>query len=98
MQTSLFPTKRPEPSGLAYLPDFIDRAEEALLLRTIDARPWLRTLKRRVQHYGYAYDYSAKAITRALYLGPLPDWLSASAAALRRKGVFAQMPDQVIVK
>jgi alkylated DNA repair dioxygenase AlkB len=97
MQTSLFPTKRPEPSGLAYLPDFIDRAEEALLLRTIDAQPWLRTLKRRVQHYGYAYDYSAKAITRAIYLGPLPDWLSASAAALRRKDVFAQMPDQVIV-
>jgi alkylated DNA repair dioxygenase AlkB len=97
MQTSLFPTERPKPSGLAYLPDFIARAEEALLLRTIDAQPWLSALKRRVQHYGYTYDYSAKAITPAVYLGPLPDWLSGYAAALRRKGLFAQTPDQAIV-
>ena len=28
----------------------------------MDARPWLSDLKRRVQHYGYKYDYRARAI------------------------------------
>ena len=49
--------------GLDYISDFIDEAIEAELLKTIDAQPWKHDLKRRVQHYGYAYDYKAKNVT-----------------------------------
>lgn len=39
--------------GLQYLPDYIIRQEHDQLLALIDQQPWLDTLKRRVQHYGY---------------------------------------------
>jgi alkylated DNA repair dioxygenase AlkB len=100
MQANLFPT-HPEPErqipGLVYLQDHINPAEEQALLRKIDSLPWLSDLKRRVQHYGYRYDYKARAVTQDLYLGLLPDWLSTHAAALHREGIFEQPPDQVIV-
>ncbi|MEJ0062277.1 MAG: alpha-ketoglutarate-dependent dioxygenase AlkB [Alphaproteobacteria bacterium] len=83
--------------GLSHLPDFITGAEEAALLDSVDAQPWLSDLKRRVQHYGYRYDYKARAVTQDLYLGPLPDWLADYAARLHRNGTFPTVPDQVIV-
>jgi alkylated DNA repair dioxygenase AlkB len=101
MQPSLFSTEHAElesqVSGLTYLRDYIAPAEEQALLQNIDSLPWLNDLKRRVQHYGYTYDYKARAVTRDLYLGALPDWLADYADALHRKGGFAQRPDQVIV-
>ena len=47
----------PDISGLQYIPDFIARDEESALIANIDEQPWLNDLKRRVQHYGYKYDY-----------------------------------------
>lgn len=38
--------------------DFVSEAEEMELLRTIDAREWEETHKRRTQHYGYRYKRS----------------------------------------
>jgi|EP00945_MAST-04E_sp_MAST-4E-sp1_P000857 alkylated DNA repair dioxygenase AlkB len=43
--------------GLTLIPDVISELEEAALLRQIDAQPWNDRLKRRVQHYGYEFDY-----------------------------------------
>lgn len=101
MQPNLLPIDPVKPeieiSGLSYLPDYIDAGEEQALLQKIDDLPWMNDLKRRVQHYGYKYDYKARAVTRDLYLGALPDWLENYAAALHREGLFKQQPDQVIV-
>lgn len=55
-------------TGLLYLPDFITAAEEQELLERIDREPWLTDLKRRVQHYGYKYDYRARAIDLSMCL------------------------------
>jgi len=41
----------------------------------LDAGEWSNTLKRRVQHFGYLYDYRARAVTVDAYLGKLPPWL-----------------------
>lgn len=82
--------------GLSYLPDFITASEEAELLQWIDHQPWLTDLKRRVQHYGYRYDYKARTISHELQLGALPDILEHYADQLTGK-IFAQKPDQVIV-
>lgn len=81
----------PDIPGLTYIPDFITRDEESALIGEIDAQPWLNDLKRRVQHYGYKYDYKARAVTNDAYLGPLPDWLMPVAQKLTFK------PDQAIV-
>lgn len=78
-------------AGLSYLPDFISAEEERALIEAIDHQPWLSDLKRRVQHYGYKYDYKARAVTNDAYLGPLPDWLMPVIQKLSFK------PDQAIV-
>lgn len=101
MQSSLshagFDEKTDQIPGLSCLPDFIGPDEEERLLSIIDSQPWLDDLKRRVQHYGYRYDYRARQISHDLYLGPLPDWLHDYTERLRSEGFFKQRPDQVIV-
>jgi alkylated DNA repair dioxygenase AlkB len=84
-------------SGLSLLADFIMDAEELELLSVIDQQPWLADLQRRVQHYGYRYDYTARQVTANLYLGVLPEWLQSLATRLHCEGLFATVPDQVIV-
>ncbi len=83
--------------GLTLYPDFITPAEEAEILGILDAHPWRGDLQRRVQHYGYRYDYKARQITPDLYLGPLPVWLENLAHFLVQNGLFPNVPDQVIV-
>jgi alkylated DNA repair dioxygenase AlkB len=90
-------TKPVDVPGLSLLPDFITEDEAMELLSVIDQQPWLADLQRRVQHYGYRYDYTARQVTANLYLGALPEWLQSLAMRLHREGVFATPPDQVIV-
>ena len=58
----------PKIEGLSYIPNFITRDEERALIEAIDQQSWLTDLKRRVQHYGYKYDYKARAVTDDAYL------------------------------
>lgn len=97
LQSSLFETPQPTISGLAYIADYIDTTTEAALIETSDAQPWLNDLKRRVQHYGYRYDYKVRGLARDLYLGPIPEWLEPFCHKLQSEGYFRQTPDQVIV-
>lgn len=63
----------------------------------IDAALWRSDLKRRVQHYGYLYDYRARMARKEDHLGPLPEWLDPILDRLCADGRFVQRPDQVIV-
>lgn len=72
----------PEISGLQYIPNFISADEERALIGAIDQQPWLNDLKRRVQHYGYKYDYKARAVTPSSYIGLLPNWIEKIASRL----------------
>lgn len=99
-QTDLFdesvnPTEKI--SGLTYIPDFITAEQEAELISNIGQYPWLTDLKRRVQHYGYKYDYTARSVTSDLKLGDLPDWVAEYSNTLHEKGIFPKIPDQVII-
>ena len=85
------------PPGCYIVPNFIDDDQEAALLRTIDRQPWLSDLKRRVQHYGYRYDYRFRDISGADKLGEIPDWLSEIGRILVRNGHYSTEPDQVII-
>ena len=83
--------------GLGYLPGYLTVAEEEELLAIVNRSPWSDTLKRRVQHYGWRYDYKARRIDDNLHLGPLPAWADALAMRLVDDGLVPDKPDQVIV-
>ena len=83
--------------GLQYICEFIDQETHDQLLTKIDRQPWLTELKRRVQHYGYRYDYKSRAVNYSMRIGELPDWAQAVAGQLVDRCLFPVMPDQVIV-
>lgn len=83
-----------------YRPAFLTPEEEAECIRRIDENEgaWLTDLSRRVQHYGWRYDYSERTITSDMRIGPLPDWLQVLAQRLYDEtGLFDRVPEQVIV-
>lgn len=88
----------PGVDGLYYFCDFLsDRAQRALI-EHIDDSPWCTDLERRVQHYGYRYDYKARVAGRDMDLGPLPDWVADVASRLYSETrLFDRVPDQAIV-
>lgn len=86
----------PLPPGAALTSAFISSVEEANFVRFLDGGVWNGELKRRVQHFGYRYDYKARTVTLAAYLGPLPDWLHELGSRLVSAGYFDDLPDQVI--
>ena len=98
---SLFATPvRPAVPGLHYFPDFLDHDAQMCACAEIDApaAPWRDDLMRRVQHYGWRYDYKGRTITRDMRIGPLPDWLHDIACQLaERTGLFDSIPSQAIV-
>ena len=83
--------------GLAYYPNYITPAEEYHLLNFINSQNWLSPFQRRVQHYGYMYDYRRRTVDASIYLGDLPDWLMPLARRLQRENLFGMLPDQVII-
>lgn len=82
---------------IAYCDDFVSQEEENELLKSIDSEPWMNDLRRRVQHYGYRYDYSAKWLSDDDRIGDLPDWSLCVADRLVQAGLFNERPDQLIV-
>ncbi len=87
----------PLPPGAKLIDGFVSTKREVELLSCIDQAPWLQELRRRVQHYGWRYDYKARRVTKDARLGPLPDWLEREVHTLSETGFFEQPPDQVIV-
>ena len=83
--------------GLVYMPDFLDEAHERRLVEWIDRQEWSRELKRRVQHYGWRYDYKAREVDSSMRLGPLPAELSVLAERLFKEKLMPRLADQVIV-
>ncbi len=88
----------PEVNGLYYYHGFLDEHTQRALIECIDANPWRADLERRVQHYGWRYDYRTKTVTPDMDLGPLPLWVDEVAARLHTATkLFDRVPDQAIV-
>ena len=49
-------------NGLIYFPDFISHEESFKLISYIENQAWSSELNRRVQHYGYRYDYKSRTL------------------------------------
>ncbi len=84
-------------SGLKYIPEFITKEEHHELWQAINREPWLTDLKRRVQHYGWKYDYKARSIDYSMFLGELPSWAKPFAERLTEFGYLSKVPDQLII-
>ncbi|MBK0403055.1 alpha-ketoglutarate-dependent dioxygenase AlkB [Adhaeribacter sp. BT258] len=102
MQLGFFHTEEPKVNlpainGLEYMPKFISKPEHESLLKKIDSEPWLLDLKRRVQHYGYKYDYQKRSIDPSMKVGELPEWALDIGSRMYNYGILSFMPDQVIV-
>lgn len=82
--------------GVVYEP-FLTGEECRKILASINKCSWMNDLKRRVQHYGWKYDYSARALSENMRIGALPDFLDHVATKLHKRGWFDPAPDQVIV-
>ena len=80
--------------GAVLVPDFVTPAEEARLLLRIAEAPWLPELSRRVQHYGFRYDY--RGSSRPVPAAPFPRWAEVMADRLRSHFAGA-LPVQCIV-
>ena len=86
--------------GLQFLQGFLTPEQQAYCVQRVDAAAdqWRNDLSRRVQHYGWRYDYKARAITPDMHIGALPDWLAQLAQKLYHEtGLFDRVPEQVIV-
>jgi alkylated DNA repair dioxygenase AlkB len=84
-------------TGLKILYDFINKEEEKELLDNIDKSVWLTDLKRRVQHYGYKYDYKARRIDQSFFIGEIPSWLKFLSDRLQQEKIIDFIPDQAII-
>jgi len=89
-----------EVPGIHFLEQFLTAEQQAYCVQRIDSatNEWRDDLSRRVQHYGWRYDYKSRAITPDMHIGVLPDWLSNIAHKLYNEtGLFDRVPEQVIV-
>ena len=83
--------------GLNYRENYIDEHQHDWLLAEIDKNRWLDDLKRRVQHYGFKYDYKARRVDIGMHLGELPEWLKRLSQKLYKDKHMPEVADQVIV-
>ena len=83
--------------GFEYIENYIDEAQHNWLLSRIDEQQWLDDLKRRVQHYGFKYNYKARKVDMDMHIGELPEWLNRLSEKLYEDGYMPEVADQVIV-
>ncbi|MFL5766102.1 MAG: alpha-ketoglutarate-dependent dioxygenase AlkB [Bacteroidia bacterium] len=96
-QTQVLKENLAKVNGLRLIEDFITPEDEKFLLLTIDKQPWLDDLSRKVQHYGYKYDYRARAILENNKVGEIPHWMDCIIDRLISQQVVNFRPDQAII-
>ena len=69
------------PSGLTILPNWISENDEAIVMSEIDSKEWDTKIKRRVQHYGFQFQYSQLKVDTD---NPIVDFPPACKALLNR--------------
>lgn len=83
--------------GLGYVRDFLSATDQVRILEDVDSRPWQDDLRRRVQHYGYKYDYKSRSVDPSMFVGPLPPFAQEVSHRLLEQGLVEELPDQMII-
>jgi alkylated DNA repair dioxygenase AlkB len=85
----------PDIPGLRYLAEYIDARTHDELLDMVSGQAWMEVLgQRRMQFYGYTYDYASHSIKRS---GRLPPWAMRIAETIQRDGLSPHTPVQLSV-
>lgn len=82
--------------GLKYTPGYITDEQHARLIHAIDSNVWSEELSRRVQQYGFRYDYrrSSKDLQPTT---PFPRWAKNLAGKIQEDEKMLFPPDQLII-
>ncbi|BAN00532.1 alpha-ketoglutarate-dependent dioxygenase AlkB [Ilumatobacter coccineus] len=83
------------PDGMTFTPGYVSPDEERDLLNSIDNASWDESMARRVQHYGWRYDYKQRKVEPSSYLGPLPAFLGPLVDRINQQ--FGLRADQAII-
>jgi len=84
------------PPGAIYIENYISVSEQACLINQLDNQIWNTELKRRVQHFGFIYDYKTRKIDSSQKIGKVPQFLDLLGKRLKNDEYFKATPDQVI--
>jgi alkylated DNA repair dioxygenase AlkB len=82
--------------GVTYLKEWFPIEEEKEIIRKIDQAQWSHDLKRRVQQYGFRFDYVTGDID-PIPADPFPDYVESIANRLHFEGHFPSIPNQIII-
>ncbi|MDE0018828.1 alpha-ketoglutarate-dependent dioxygenase AlkB [Candidatus Poribacteria bacterium] len=91
------PIEKKEIPGLWCIKNYITTEKHDKLLAHVDEQPWLDDIKRRVQHYGFKYDYRARKVNYDMHIGELPGWLEELSKELYWEKYMPEVADQVII-
>lgn len=83
--------------GLDLVENFITETEENYLIEEVNKMNWLKDLQRKVQHYGYKYDYKSKSIDKDNFIGKLPTFCNFILDRIKGIKSMNKDPDQLIV-
>ena len=83
------------PDGLVLLPEWISIEEEKDLIQEAKSGNWLSSLKRRVQHYGYLYNYKATTLDNPI--DPIPTWADLIQNRLIETKIITKPFEQLII-
>ncbi len=89
--------QQPHIPGFYYHPDLLTEDEQQALKQKIDQQSWQTSLKRRVQQYGYRYDYNKRGLSSDDDIGALPEWLMPWIKYVQERGLIQYFPDQLII-
>lgn len=81
--------------GLYVLLNAVSVEEEMILLEKIYQIPWDTNIKRRVQHYGFEFDYEIRNVHPDRPIRKIPEFLKGVLNKLQVE--FGQVPDQVTI-
>jgi alkylated DNA repair protein alkB family protein 8 len=88
-------TRDVEIPGLVLQENFVSAAEEADILAQLDTLPWEAQMSRRVQHFGFTFDYAARRCSTPTT--PFPACLALVAARALARGLLSTAADQCTV-
>ncbi len=83
--------------GLLIVKNFLTVRAQDELSASIDAGCWSSDLERRVQHFGYRYDYKARRVSSLMKATPLPEWGRSLVERILAANIASQNFDQLIV-
>jgi alkylated DNA repair dioxygenase AlkB len=83
--------------GLFLASNFIEPKDQFLLLGQVDLGDWSNVLKRRVQHFGYCYDYRKRNVSQSMKTVPIPGWGKDIIQIMLERNITTKEFDQLII-